>query len=87
MGRLLKCEDLILQFIKSHPDVTIVVEYDAGYERYVIGLHSESGGKFRKSKFTVKSSIEEDVDKVVLYSLNRAYHEVAIEDRPAAPVV
>lgn len=77
MGEVLKCEDMILQFIKSHPDVTIVVEFDAVRSMYVIGIHSEAGGKFRKAKFMV-SSDDKAVDKVVLYSLNRAYHEVAI---------
>ena len=78
MGEFLKCEDMILQFIKSHPDVTIVVEFDAVRRMYVIGINSTSGGRFRKSKFIIDPS-SRDVDRVVLESLYHAYNEVTSE--------
>ena len=78
MGEIMKCEDLILQFINSHPDVTIVVEFDDVRRMYVIGINSTSGGRFRKSKFVIDPS-SRDVDREVLESLYHAYNEVAIE--------
>lgn len=86
MGEVLKCEDVILQFIKSHPDVTIVVEFDAVRRMYVVGINSTSGGRFRKSKFSV-DPFSRDVDREVLESLYHAYNELEIENRSAEKVV
>lgn len=52
-------------------------EVDAVRSVYVIGLHSETGGKFRKSKFVINSDAI-DVDREVYESLCHAYHDVAI---------
>ena len=86
MDEVLKCEDMILQFIKSHPDVTIVVEFDVVRRMYTIGLNSTAGGRFKKSKFSV-DPFSRDVDREVLESLYHAYNEVAIEDRSVEKVV
>lgn len=70
MGDMLKCEDVILGFIKSHPDVTVVVEYDAINECYIIGINSTRGGKFYKYSFMVKNSgdaserIRDELDRI-----------------------
>ena len=86
MGEVLKCEDVILQFIKSHPDVTIVVEFDAVRRMYVIGINSTAGGRFRKSKIVI-DAFSRDIDREVLESLYHAYNEVAIEGRSVEKVV
>lgn len=81
MGDMLKCEDVILGFIKSHPDVTIVVEYDAINESYVIGINSTRGGKFKKHKFVVNSKYSSDINREVYKNLSFGYSTVMIEDK------
>ena len=81
MGDMLKCEDVILGFIKSHPDVTIVVEYDAVNESYVIGINSTRGGKFRKHKFVVNSKYSSNINREVYENLSFGYSTVMIADK------
>lgn len=81
MNEMLKCEDVILKFIKSHPDVTIVVEYDAINESYVIGINSTRGGKFKKHKFVVNSKYSSDINREVYKNLSFGYSTVMIEDK------
>lgn len=66
---------LILKFIKSHPDVTIIIEYDQVRDQYIIGLHSEARGKFRKYKFILSDPVDRESLVSMLYL---AYKEVAI---------
>jgi len=76
MNDLVSYEDVILKFIKSHPDVTIIIEYDQVRDQYIIGLHSEARGKFRKYKFILSDPIDRESLVSMLYL---AYKEVAIE--------
>lgn len=83
MSDMLKCEDVILRFIKSHPDVTIVVEYDAINECYVIGINSTRGGKFRKHKFAVNSKYSSNITREVYENLSFGYSDMMIADKSA----
>lgn len=81
MDEMLKCEDVILKFIKSHPDVTVVVEYDVANECYVIGINATRGGKFRKHKFVVNSKYSSDINREVYKNLSFGYSTVMIADK------
>lgn len=72
---LVSYEDVILKFSKSHPDVTIVVEHDQVRDQYIIGIHSEARGKFRKYRFVLSDPIDRESLVNMLYL---AYKEVAI---------
>ncbi len=75
MHDLVSYEDVILKFIKSHPDATIIIEYDQVRDQYIVGLHSEARGKFRKYKFILSDPIDRESLVNMLYL---AYKEVAI---------
>lgn len=68
------CEGAILDFIKLHPDVTVVVEYDTINESYIIGINSTRGGKFYKYSFMVKNS--GDASERVRDELDRINYEM-----------
>lgn len=76
MNEMLKCEDVILKFIKSHPDVTVVVEYDVTNDCYVIGINATRGGRFKKHKFVVSSKYGDAVSAVVFERLLVGYSYV-----------
>jgi len=75
MNDLVSYEDVLLKFIKSHPDVTIIVERDQVRDQYIIGLHSEANGKFRKYKIVLSDPVDRESFVNMLYL---AYKEVAI---------
>lgn len=76
MNEMLTCEDVILKFIKSHPDVTVVVEYDVANECYVIGINATRGGRFKKHKFTVSSKYSDSVSAEVFERLLVGYSDI-----------
>lgn len=76
MNEMLKCEDVILKFIKSHPDVTVVVEYDVANECYVIGINATRGGRFKKHKFAVSSKYGDSVSAEVFERLLVGYSDI-----------
>ena len=76
MNEMLKCEDVILKFIKSHPDVTVVVEYDVANDCYVIGINTTRDGRFKKHKFVVSSKYGDSVSAEVFERLLFGYSDI-----------
>ena len=50
---MIKCEDVVLEFLKKHPDVTVMLQYDAAAKSWVVGMNRSKSDFFRKVCFLI----------------------------------
>lgn len=55
ISEMMKCEDVMLEFLKNHPEVTIMLQYDLAAKSWVVGMNWSKTGSFKKVCFLINN--------------------------------